>query len=305
MLRASMAKGIGKLPDVEVVDAGTFAEALRFIDDKPPQLILSDLDLPDRSGLELLGALGTRGLRIPIVFISAYLKAYGGQIPPHANVEVREKPIALDELRKLVKKHLGVTERSPFSMADYLQIAAMGAHSVEITVKDDDDREGRIVVVSGQLWGAEDWNGDGTEAFNRLALARDVSIACTALRGDPGERNIHGSLEHMLLEAAQQQDEAGRDEFDGLFDDTDSLDAAFSFDDDASPPAELIEAASAPAAPPQPVEDFASLWAKANEEILDKNYIQALEFLRKAQTLEPDNPKVERWITKLEKKTEA
>jgi CheY-like chemotaxis protein len=303
MLRASMAKGIAKLPDVEVVDAGTFAEALRFIDERPPELILSDLDLPDRAGLELLGALATRGLRIPIIFISAYLKAYGGQIPPHANVEVREKPVALDELRKLVKQHLGVTERSPFSVTDYLQIAAMGSHSVEITLKLDDDTEGRIVVVSGQLWGAEDGRDVGVEAFKRLAMMQDVAIACTALRSDPGERNIFGSLEHLLLEAAQQQDEGQRFEFD-FIDDSASLDTSFPDPSpqlaDAKPEPEFI---AEPEPEPAPVEDFNSLWTRANEAILDRNYEEALVYLRKAEAVDPDNPKVQKWIQKLEKKS--
>jgi CheY-like chemotaxis protein len=211
VLRASMARGIGKLPGVEVVDAGTFAEALRFIDEKPPKLILSDLDLPDRSGLELLGALGARGLRIPIVFITAYLKAYGSQIPPHANVEVREKPIALDELRKLVKTYLQDTSSSPFSVADYLQIAAMGSHSVEITLERDDGRSGRIIVFGGALWSSSDERGAGPDSFKRLALLQNAFITCAAVRGEPGERNVYENLEHLLLEAAREQDEAERD----------------------------------------------------------------------------------------------
>jgi CheY-like chemotaxis protein len=206
-----MARGIGKLPGVEVVDAGTFAEALRFIDEKPPKLILSDLDLPDRSGLELLGALGARGLRIPIIFITAYLKAYGAQIPPHANVEVREKPIALEELRKLVKVYLEDTGSSPFSVSDYLQIASMGAHSVEITLERDDGRAGRIIVFGGTLWSAFDEQGSGPGAFKRMALLQNAFITCAAVRREPGERNVYDSLEHLLLEAAQLQDEATRD----------------------------------------------------------------------------------------------
>ena len=388
MLRASMAKGLNKLPDIEVVDAGTFNEALRFIDEKPPNLILSDLDLPDRSGLELLGALGTRGLRIPIVFISAYLKAYGGQIPPHANVEVREKPIALEELRKLVKQHLGVRESSPFSVADYLQIASMGQHSVEITLEWDEGHAGRIVVVNGQLWGAEDSWGHGADSFKRLAMATDVAIACTALRGDPGDRNITGSLEHMLLEAAQHLDEMGHAGTLDVFTGDDAAAAAAAAETSfagveeevaglvsnpgmtpppahhappapgyaqpapgyaqpapagyaqpqpgyaqphpgyaqpqpgyaqpqpgyaqPAPPQHYAQPAQpapvpaapppAPEPPPPPVEDFKSLFAKANEAILDRNYEQALEYLRKADEMKPDDPKVLRLMTKLEKK---
>jgi CheY-like chemotaxis protein len=434
VLRASMARGIGKLPGIEVVDAGTFAEALRFIDEKPPKLILSDLDLPDRSGLELLGALGARGLRIPIVFITAYLKAYGSQIPPHANVEVREKPIALDELRKLVKTYLQDTSSSPFSVTDYLQIAAMGSHSVEITLERDDGRSGRIIVFGGTLWSSSDERGTGPDAFKRLALLQNAFITCGAVRGEPGERNVYENLEHLLLEAAREQDEAERDlvaGFEASSSTSAPVDPELDFSDPAShfsdtpphfpdaeehyvdasslfselldpeptpPPAKtpgpqpakvsttpppfkvpgpqpartpapppfkvpgpqpaktsttpppfkvpgpqpaktpapqpartpapqpartpapqpartpasmfqlkspappiVLETKPTPA-PPPPEEDFDTLWQQASEALLDKKYTIALEFLRRANDLRPNDPKVAKYIEKLTKK---
>src|SRR5690606_35563687 len=106
VLRSSMARGLSKLPGVTVVEAGTLQAALDAIDADPPQMIISDIDLPDRSGLELLGELGRRNLAIPILYVSAYLKAYGALIPPHANVDVREKPIDLQDLRAIVRQRL-------------------------------------------------------------------------------------------------------------------------------------------------------------------------------------------------------
>lgn len=341
VLRASMARGIGKLPGVEVVDAGTFAEALRFIDERPPKLILSDLDLPDRSGLELLGALGARGLRIPIIFITAYLKAYGSQIPPHANVEVREKPIALEELRKLVRTYLEDTTGSPFSVTDYLQIAAMGSHSVEISLERDDARSGKITVFSGTLWSAYDEQGSGPEAFKRLALMPNAYISCSAIRREPGERNIYDSLEHLLLEAAQHQDEALRDadlESELSFSDI-SFDLPVAQESTPAPPAPApsappiaapvprapaatptppapaqaaapapapAPAQPAPAAPPAPkaapAEDFDTLWQRGSEALLDKKYSEALEYFRKAQAINPNDARVIKYIDRLTKK---
>lgn len=310
VLRASMARGIGKLPGVEVVDAGTFAEALRFIDEKPPKLILSDLDLPDRSGLELLGALGTRGLRIPIIYITAYLKAYGSQIPPHANVEVREKPIALEELRNLVRTYLEDAVGSPFSVSDYLQIAAMGSHSVEITLERDDGRSGRITVFGGTLWSAYDEQGSGSEAFQRLALMQNAYISCNAVRREPGERNVYDSLEHLLLQAAQHHDESGRlPDFESQLDFGDDMPAMPVAPAEESVPAaeEAAEPAAEPAADNAPASsgeemDFDTLWQRASEALLDKKYEEALDYLRKAQALDPDNPKVTKYIDKLTKR---
>ena len=105
VLRASMARALAKLP-AEVVEAGTVAEAVAALGHTIPDVIVSDLDLPDGTGIELIGELGRRRARVPVVFVSAYLRAFRAQIPPHADVEVREKPLALDELRALVRERI-------------------------------------------------------------------------------------------------------------------------------------------------------------------------------------------------------
>lgn len=210
VLRSSMARGIGKLAGVAVVDVGTVKGALDAIDQSPPQMIISDIDLPDRSGIELLGELGRRGLKVPIVFVSAYLKAYGSQIPPHANVDVREKPIQLEELRAIVQRRLGAGSRpmelAPFAVADYVQLSCLGRHSVVIEV-DSPENRGRIVIETGTVWTAVDERGEGEQAFARLAFLKGAATRVSTLRGEAGIRTINGGWEGLLLEAARQHDE--------------------------------------------------------------------------------------------------
>jgi DNA-binding response OmpR family regulator len=221
MLRSSMARSLGRVSNVEVLTAATLGEGLGVIDATPPALILSDIDLPDRSGLELIGELGRRNLRLPIVFISAYLTAYRAQIPRHANIEVLEKPVGIEELREVVRRHLSVVSSpsglTPFGVADYLQLAGMGRHSVIIEVHG----RGTIVVKDGVLWSSKDAQGEGEEAFYRLALLH-ADVTCQALQDDPGPRTMKGGAEELLLEAARRSDEAASkggpttDEFGGF-----------------------------------------------------------------------------------------
>lgn len=103
VLRASVARGIAKL-NVDVFEAGTLNDALRIVDTTPPDVVISDIDMPERSGLELLGELGRRNLNVPVIFVSGYLNAYRSQIPHHASVEVLEKPVPIDELRQVVRR---------------------------------------------------------------------------------------------------------------------------------------------------------------------------------------------------------
>lgn len=139
-LRTTVARGLAKIPGVEVVEAATMEEAVRALNLGPPSVILSDIDLPDRSGIEILGELGRRGMKVPVIFVSAYLRAYRSQIPPHADVEIHEKPVALDELRNLVRRRIGRVSSpppSPFGVIDYFQLACMGRRSVIIDVTRD------------------------------------------------------------------------------------------------------------------------------------------------------------------------
>jgi CheY-like chemotaxis protein len=212
-LRRSMARGLAKLHDVEILEAATVAEARAFLEHRRPRLAISDFDLPDGTGLELVAALEKNGLRVPIVFISAYVAKFRSRLPPTGDFEVYEKPLALDRLRAIVEdKLVGEPPPSPFSVTDYVQLAGMGGHTVAIEVTSVAGR-GRIVVRSGQVWTAQDERGTGLEAFRRLAFLAAPAIRVRTLEGDdPGPRDIRGSAEAVLLEAARQHDERGRDE---------------------------------------------------------------------------------------------
>jgi CheY-like chemotaxis protein len=256
-LRVSMARGLGRLPGVEVVAAGSLEEALPILDTNAPALVLSDIDLPGRSGIELLGELAKRGLRVPVVFISAYLKAYGTQIPPRADVEVREKPVSLEELRQLVVTRLGDVsglESAPFSATDYLQLACIGRHSVVIDVGNETGQGGSIVVSAGDVWSAQDDQGEGEAAFRRLVRAPVRFVKCQTLRGTCGPRNLFDGYEHLLLEAARVADEGTQPESGGT------------------------------AATPR---GFDAVWEEGVKALRAKDYPRALSAFQEAQALKP------------------
>ena len=212
-LRTTVARGLAKIPGVEVVEAATMEEAVRALNLGPPSVILSDIDLPDRSGIEILGELGRRGMKVPVIFVSAYLRAYRSQIPPHADVEIHEKPVALDELRNLVRRRIGRVSSpppSPFGVIDYFQLACMGRRSVIIDVTSPQERS-RIVVFRGDPWSANDDQGGGVEAFRRILFNKTGAVECKTLREDPGPRNLEAQWEALVLDVARIEDEERKD----------------------------------------------------------------------------------------------
>ncbi len=270
-----MARGLSRLQDVSIADAATLEAALGLIDDAPPQLILSDIDLPGRSGLELLGELGRRNLKIPVVFISAYLKAYGPQIPRHAGVEVREKPVSLEELRKIVLTKTGETgpelDAAPFGVADYLQLACLGHRTVVIEVKHPSG--GDVIVADGVLWSARDTLGKGVEAFHRLVRCPGGTVECHAYRGDPGPRDLFGGWEELLLEAARLEDEQREREAGSQIHEFGQV---------------QVEAFPEPAV----AQRFEDIWEEGVMALLAKDYKGAVRAFIKAGELRPDDGRV-------------
>ncbi len=212
VLRASMVRGLSKLEGIEVLSSGTVRDARRAIHATPPDLVIADLDLPDGSGIEVVGELDRVGLRVPIVFVSAYVGQYRGRLPKRSGTDVFEKPISLERLRRLVDERLNGeadVASSPFGVADYIQLAGMGRRSVVIEVRGHVAGRGEILIRGGEVWSARDEQGDGQSAFRRLAFLKDAIVTCRPLdHADGTTRNVTGSCESVLLEAARLMDEA-------------------------------------------------------------------------------------------------
>lgn len=274
MLRAALVEGLARLPGISVVGAASVAAALREVDATPPSLVISDIDLPDRSGLELLGELGARGLKPHLVFMSAYVKAYRAQIPTYAGVEVLEKPVTLDQLRTLVTQRLRqpVPDASPFGLCDFLQLASLGHHSVLIEVESATD-VGQVLVVQGQAWSASDQRSTGIEAFTHLAQAPNAQVRCQAFNADPGLRTLEGSVEGLLLETARLADEAAHAR--------------------ARAPQQLEQ-------PAAPSESFDTWFERGVEASLARRHQAALEAFRAAAAVNPADSKTQANIMRLE-----
>lgn len=301
-LRRSMARGLAKLHDVEILEAATVTEARAFLEHRRPRLVISDFDLPDGTGLELVAALEKHGLRAPVVFISAYVAKFRSRLPPTGDFEVYEKPLALERLRAIVEDKLaGDPPPSPFSVTDYVQLAGMGGHTVGIEVTSVAGR-GRIVVRNGQVWTAQDERGTGIEAFRRLAFLAAPAIRVRTLDSDdPGPRDIRGSAEAVLLEAARQQDERGRGEAPVVAPPpAPSVPPRPSSRPTTTPPQILKKVSTVPSTlrpPPPPPSpgakfQFEELFDRGVDALLKKDYRAAYACFSEASELDPNDGRV-------------
>lgn len=290
-----MARALSRLHGVEVIEAGSVREARAALERGAPAVLVSDLDLPDGSGVEIAALLDQARIRIPIIFVSAYVSRFRAQLVRRTDVEVYEKPLPMDRLRARVENALVSTSAgpAPFGVADYVQLAAMGRHTVVLEVRGI-KVEGRIVIERGEARSAVDSIGGGMDAFRRLAFLETATVRCRGLaRGEAFERNISGSCESILLEAARMHDEwarpRGESELEHELEHELAAEAA---------PEPAPDAAPAPATARVSAR-FEAHYDAAIEAMLTKDFRAAFEAFRAASEIEPDDPRVRANMTRL------
>lgn len=287
ILRSSVARGLAKLPGVEVVTAGTVEDAVRLIDFSPPALVVSDLDLPDRAGVELLTELEQRQVRAPVLFVSAYVGAFRSRIPRRANVETFEKPVPIERLRELVRTRLAAApteeDDAPFTLDEYLQLACMGRHSILLRAELGGRRIGELVVWSGELRSASDAQGSGPDAFRRIASAMigraGAHLVCRTLRAEPSANDMHGAgWQGLLLDSIRERDErAARGEPEPPL-------------TEEAPPPERVKVPKPSATSTS--RTFDRLYEEGVDALLGKRFQEALAAFQGAEALEPGDPRV-------------
>jgi CheY-like chemotaxis protein len=212
-LRKSLCRLLRQNEELAISETGSFRDAVRLLDERP-NLIVSDLDLPDGSGLDLLQELALRGLSVPVVFVTAYLSRFQAQLPVSTNIDVVEKPFVHEKFARLIRRRLARQSSAPpnsaFSVADYLQLAGMARRDVCLTISGSNGKHGKIIVQDGQTAWAEDQQGEGVDAFRRLAFLSHAQVNCRPSHTRVPAPNIQGSLEQLLLDAARQLDEGTR-----------------------------------------------------------------------------------------------
>ncbi len=101
-----------KIDGHQVVEAASQAEALRAVGEHPIDVAISDLNLQDADGRDLLIALG-RGSRIQGLLLSGSLRQHESvTIEPGLTLEYVPKPVSLDALRAALRALAGRLDRS-------------------------------------------------------------------------------------------------------------------------------------------------------------------------------------------------
>ncbi|MCP3957930.1 MAG: response regulator [bacterium] len=193
----------------------TVDQAVGILESDPPDLLITDINLPGRYGLELLGELDARRLAIPVIVVTAYRAVYQSQIPDHHELTVLEKPVPMSELTALAQEKLRQSpqQRRTFQLTDYLQLAELARRSAVLTIETEAGTSGTVEIVDGAIWSARFGDLAAGAALETL-LEESPKISASPLDREPSRRNVWSTSSQLLLERAKRQDEQGNAEGD-------------------------------------------------------------------------------------------
>ncbi len=201
---------IARLNEVVAVGAGSVMEALAIISQNQPQVVVLDLQLQDGTGIDVMTRLAEMQSSAVLIIVSAHIERFRHSLKVSERLHLLEKPAPLREVQRIIESvQRASTPHAPFSPLDYVQLACMGQHSVEIDCVGEEVC-GEIVIHKGALWSAQDELGTGVAAFTRLVLSEGALLRVTPAKEDPGPRAIEESWEQLVLDAMREKDEEDR-----------------------------------------------------------------------------------------------
>lgn len=281
LILRGVTRALELLDGVRVTGCQTAEEAARTIGHDAPDLLITDINLPGRFGLSLIGDLEAAGLSIPVVVVTAYRGVFEERIPRHERITVLEKPFPMETLHALVKELLGQPPAEPvsrFSLTDYLQVAALGQHSVRLGIVLQSGATGTVDLERGLLRHAELENHRGLAALSLLLEAVLSSITVNALPQFLDETELDMPVDRAILELAVARD-------------TGTAGHAV---------ADVKTRGEAPKDEDGGLGPFEAIYAQAVEASLVRDYETALALFRQALELRPGEGKVLHNIGRIE-----
>jgi DNA-binding NtrC family response regulator len=97
----------------EVTAAADAQAGIRWVDERPFDLVLTDLKLPDVSGLEVLAASRRAQPRVPVVVLTGFgTVGTAVEAMKLGAYDFLEKPLEIDDLARLVERAIGERDES-------------------------------------------------------------------------------------------------------------------------------------------------------------------------------------------------
>jgi predicted regulator of Ras-like GTPase activity (Roadblock/LC7/MglB family)/DNA-binding response OmpR family regulator len=208
MLQRNLNKG---MQDVEILAAKSGEAALAILSDKSVNLVITDINMPGMSGLDLLVEIINRYPKTGVIIMTAYpSNAYENQAKMSGSLRFIEKPFDIKEVRAIVADVLKENEGfqgtvDGVDLTDIVQLNGLSRATAALKVTTG-DQEGTIYFKDGTVVHAECGREEGENAFFTILGFNGGSLQ-NIKAVQPPIVSIDKSIEALLFEAAVRDDE--------------------------------------------------------------------------------------------------
>jgi CheY-like chemotaxis protein/predicted regulator of Ras-like GTPase activity (Roadblock/LC7/MglB family) len=208
-VRASLVLGLrAGLPGYIVLAAGGGREALDLLAREPVDLVITDLQMPEREELEWIAFLRREHPSLPVVVVSGRANA-AEEVGTVAPVDCLTKPFSLDQLCRRVETLLAQTVRGRvenMNLASFLQLLEQEHKTCTLTVEAA-GLLGQLAFLGGRLVDAVAGPLCGEEAALEIVTWENADIEMSGL--EPAHPvAIEAHLSFLLMEGMRRKDEA-------------------------------------------------------------------------------------------------
>lgn len=208
MLQRNLNKG---MEGVEILATESGEGALSILSDQAIDLVITDINMPGMSGLDLLVEISNRYPQTGVIIMTAYpSNTYENQAMKSGSLRFVEKPFDINDMRKIVKDNLFSDEGLEINvdgvdLMDIVQFNGLSRSTAALKISTN-DREGMIFFKSGEVVHAMCESESGENAFFKILAFQGGSLQ--NIRGvEPPVITIKKGLESLLLEAANRSNE--------------------------------------------------------------------------------------------------
>ncbi len=219
-----------EFPNVRIQSTTRPVEAKGWLLRERPTLLITDVRMPEISGLELLSLVSERWGVIPTIIMTAFASPELDEALMLGTFHYLPKPFRNLELLRLVKRVLdeeqtkeeqtkdepeGFAGTIAVSMlADIVQLHSLAGSSGALMVEAQRVK-GKIFFVKGRIVHAEDGSFSGREAFNHILSWKSGRFSF--LREIASKETIQVPTSELLIDALRLSDESQKEDDDLLF----------------------------------------------------------------------------------------